>query len=217
MKRKCFCILFAFIFVLFLASPLFSALVGANALSSEEIAELREKYPEKPTLHALANYVAPFSFSREANDADDILYGKVLQSNPTQRYTVHTVYVLDTARGTIKAGQKIEVVERFGYEFSYITKGDCFVAPVWEWADDENRRQMYPNSMFYVTDDGYVLSVFDESDQFVNYDLKIHSGMTVQALLRKYIAKDGVPAAGAFETIDEIRAWLARYRYDPYG
>lgn len=217
MKKQFIGVAFAFVLVLFLASPLFEYAVGANTLSAEEIAALREEYPQKDTVNPLTGYLYPFTFSREAQRADTIIYGEVMKSSKIRFGILHTVYVFDSSRGGVNNGTRIEVFERQGYEAFYLQTGDRFATPLWKKEGEETRWDLYPNSMFYVTDDGYVLSVFDESDRFLNYDQKIHSGMTVQALLRKYRAWDGMLSPEDFETFEEGCAWLDSMGYLTYG
>lgn len=218
--KKCNRIIAAsFLLVLFLASPLFDYAVGSLPLSKEQIADLREEYPLIHMENPFADYYTARCFSRSAQKADTLIWCDVTDYTtvPISGSTAYIVRIIDDSRNLFVKGSSLELRRGSSCLKREIEPGEQFAVPIVCFEDRERPFSLIDSEeMFYVTESGYVLSVFDESNGWINYDKKVHSGMSVHTLLRKYIAWDGVPEALDFETMEEAEEWLRQRGYYPY-
>lgn len=210
-----------FLLVLFLASPLFGGLVGAIPLSEKEVENLREEYPYIYMQNGFADYEIPWThcFSRNAQKADTIVYCEVIEITRVPIYATpaYIVRIYDDSHNLFRPGELVELRKGVDWLKRELVPGDRLAVPVHRFFENDKAYGLvHSGEMFYVTGSGHVLSFFDESDRWINYDRKIHSGMTVQALLRKYIPWDGVPSARDFKTPNEADNWLKQWGYYPY-
>ena len=191
------CLILAVIFLI----PLINK--APAPLSADEVAALRKQYPiysgENPSVFmrhpALEEYIA---------DSDTLVYAEVLDDpfyseeeistgipefdkkggNLNVAFFAYSVSVLEDTKHTLKKGDVIILSQNAMFEETYpkLKKGMKIAVGI-EHIEDSGVPPQYGymvDGMFYVTDDGYVMSVFSEENQ------KTRSGRHIKSLLREF-------------------------------
>lgn len=139
------------------------------------------------------------------SDCDTFVYGEVLEGllysekqlslgdpklemgfdgTSTVKYFIYRISVLDDSKHTLKKGEIIEIRQNTIFEQNYpqLEQGMKIGLGVAR-SNEETEFPRYGymvDGMFYVTDDGYAISVFSEENQ------KARSGLHVKDLLREF-------------------------------
>ena len=102
-------------------------------------------------------------------------------------YFTYRVSVLEDSRHALKKGDIIEIKQNILFEQNYpkLEQGTRISLGIsrLERTESERSKLVYDYStdgMFYVTDDGYAISVFSEENQ------KVRSGLHIKNLLREF-------------------------------
>lgn len=168
-----------------------------DRLSEAEVEALRTEYPicgkvipPMTTVHAL-------TFEEAKEHADSFIYGTVegditfYTKRPIycgvgdvqDRYK-HTVSVIEDTGGMLRRGEKIELVEKIEY-VDYnprLTDGMKIVVPIRLASVDKKQFAFSVEGAYYVTDDGYAVSAFDEDRAMMEEPL---SGIRVEKLMKE--------------------------------
>lgn len=175
-------------------------------LSQEEIAELRQTYPvQAGSLDGLTSS-AQVNFKDRVRPDDAFVYAEIVgdaeffnikTEHPVEiqnkydllgydtsvLYLSYEVKILDDARGKHKKDNVIKVCApaTHFYAMNELQKGDRLVFPSSPSSIIDGYWAFSAREIFYVTEDEYVFSNFDESDGLVT-----RTGRTVQSLLREF-------------------------------
>lgn len=201
------------IFGIFLASPL-NRLPNSTSkkLSESEIENLRAEYPIFSSSPDFLD-VKPMSLDEVISLADTFVYGEVIGNsseyekeidiqfpaikekheklgidNKVIFYEVPIKIIYDS-EGIMNEGKKITIVQNiiFKKHSPNLQKGMKFVIPLSPEIKAEGVPKRFDytrDGMFYVTESGYTLSVFDEtSNQFKNRNNLTTSGIKVEDLM----------------------------------
>ena len=195
-----FCLILAAIFII----PLINK--APAPLSADELAALREDYPiysgENPSV-----YMRHLALDEYMEDCDTFVYAEVLDGPFYSEeeistgipefdekggllhvsYFTYRVSVLEDSRHALKKGDIIEIKQNILFEQNYpkLEQGTRISLGIsrLERTESERSKLVYDYStdgMFYVTDDGYAISVFSEENQ------KVRSGLHIKNLLREF-------------------------------
>ena len=184
MYKKRFWVVSVFLWVLLTALTACSA--PADRLSSEEIEALREDYPLCSYPELVEIMYVPIEENIER--ADTFVYGEIIgeaepdDSSIWERFR-YTVAVIDDSEGLFEKGETVIFSENVMLrsmipEFS---NGMQFIAAYRVGEEEKNNGHFMLWSMFYVTEDGYVIASFDET--LMGSEL-ILSGMRVEDTLQ---------------------------------
>lgn len=145
-------ILFGLFFLLTFISLLFLHPAAPLALSTEEIAELREKYPIQNKVDPFATFETPSL--AEAAQEHGLLYVETIRYHHLGTYGAR---VIADSKNRIAPGEEIDLkLKLFGFLPSLEVGTQILVPAV------ENRHGIWEAHSFllhYVTEDGYILSV----------------------------------------------------------
>lgn len=205
-RKLCFFIIPVF-FIVGLTGYFIVENKSGQRLSEEQIAEWRQEYPICGLhLPPLVDMGVP-SFDQVKENADTFVYGTVTGEMSTYTEYISTgSSVLDTKRqnagvsdaytfyeypisviedtaGLYKAGDCITIAANMVFvDYNpQLSEGMKVVVPVIQDSDKPGRTQFGVQGMYYVTEEDYVLSAFEESAM----DMKPMSGMKVGELLKK--------------------------------
>lgn len=155
-------------------------------LSVEEIEVLREQYPiygiKLPELLCMASY----SFEDAVEMSDTLIYAEI--TGDYQNYTENVaewreypVTVIEDTDGVFDGGEQIFInhTEILKDYYGTLTKGMKIIVPVHKEDGAESRYNYSVIGMYYVTEDGYVISAYDEE----KLAERIYSGMKVEQFL----------------------------------
>lgn len=165
--------------------------VPTDRLSPEEIEALRETYPLCGTPDIVdGNWNVPVEEYIER--ADTFVYGEV--RGDVQYYTkdvalmtvefyAYTLSVFADSEGLYEKGTEITLHNNMWLKnmMPELQDGMRILAVFNAGTEDEYRSSFAPSGLFYVTEDGYVLSTFDETDTGTKIPL---SGMPVEEALK---------------------------------
>ncbi len=182
-----------------------------DRLEEAQIAELRNDYPicglEAPGMIDLV----PLSLSEVKARAETFVYGEVIgefdiystklstgntaldeqrqENGIIDEYSFYeyTISVIADTEGILKKGEKITISDNaiFMDYNPKLSDGMKVVVPIMRRDNDVVNRAYYTTSgMFYVTDDEYVISVFDENTT-TSKAKDLLSGVNVDVLLKK--------------------------------
>lgn len=177
-----------------------------DRLTEQQIAFLRDKYPiyglkTPPTVD-----MAPPSLESGIRVADTFVYGEILEELPTyekyipfgipafdgktegkglsntETFYEHSVLVISDSEGLYEKGDVITIAANiiFKEHNPELKSGMKFVIPVSKDDDKEGRTQFSVSGMYHVTDDGYVISAFDEATSKQKL-----SGIKVESFFKK--------------------------------
>ena len=194
------CLILAAIFII----PLINK--APAPLSADEVEALRAAYPIYSGDSPVVSMRHP-TLEEYMSDCDTLIYGEVLDGpfhSETELSTgipefdekggmlqasffTYRISVLEDSKHTLKKGDVIEIKQNAVFEQDYpkLEKGMKIAlgASRLERTELERTKLVYDyltDGMFYVTDDGYVMSVFSEENQ------KTRSGRHIKDLLREF-------------------------------
>ena len=180
-------------------------------LEETQIATLREKYPicglEVPATLSMTH----LSLDQVKNYAETFVYGEivgdfetystklstgniVLDENRKENglsdeysYYEYTISVINDTEGIIKKGEKITISDNVIF-MDYnpkLSDGMRVVVPImWRDEDVPTRAYYTVDGMYYVTEEGYAISAFDENATYSKSKDEL-SGVKVDTLLKK--------------------------------
>lgn len=160
-----------------------------DRLSEEQIAALRAEYPIRTTLYPpYVNVMYP-SLETTKKIAASFVYAEVIKVEIVAEredctFCDYTFSVIDDTRNKLKKGEKIVFSDgtRDGiYTIPLLKEGMKIVFPVMK-HESEDQYQYMKGCEYYVTDDGYVMSAFDEERAEVTPPL---SGIKLKKLMRE--------------------------------
>jgi len=155
-----------------------------SRLTDSQIASLRETYPIYGVkIPPLIEMHTP-AFTEVKNSVETFVYGEVVG----EAQTYHKLYdfyeyplsIIKDTKGKYQTGDHITITANKIFE-DYnpkLSAGMKVVVPVTADTEVAGRTHYTVIGMYYVTEDGYVLSAYEESD--VNY-----SGLKIEELLKR--------------------------------
>jgi hypothetical protein len=173
-------------------------------LTTEQIAELREKYPiygievppmvdmRSPTLEETIEKAESFVYGEVVGDYTtyykNVSTGheeldakrKANGINDVYEFYEYTITVLDDTEGKHTKGEEITITANSDF-IEYcppLSDGMRVVVPVIQTKDKTSRYYYGVEGMYYVTEDGYAISAFDE----VRLAKTVYSGITLEEL-----------------------------------
>ena len=176
-------------------------------LTMEEIVSMREQYPvydgNPPmlsmvdiSLNDLKKITDSFVYGEVTGDASTYSFvnltgdaewdNKMAQVSPNNKTTFfeYPITVISDSEGKYKEGEKITITANtiFKDYLPKLTKGMKVVVPVVRDKDKKGRTHYCLDGMYYITDEGYAISAFDESTA----QMKIsYNGIKVEDLLKQ--------------------------------
>lgn len=176
-------------------------------LSKSELAQLRKQYPiYGPTIsQELIDAFGKEAYIEQYHEkTENFIYGEIVGEHTTfwrNQYTgkeaekscgnnwkelmEYTMIVSDDTNGIFEQGDEITLVSGIGSGLvaglPVLAEGMKVVIPVYQDSFKESRYWWSEVGMYYVTEDGYVISAFDE--ETLSY--KVYSGIKVEELLEK--------------------------------
>ena len=188
--------------IYFLKSP------QQERLSQTEISELRDEYPicgvEVPpnismrtlSLEEVKQHVDTFVYGEVVGDIHT--YDKKISTGYSEldekekskglsniyHFYEYTITVIDDTEGKYSKGEKITIADNTDF-ISYnpqLKDGMKIVVPVQKDEKVDGRHGYFVQGMYYVTDEGYAISAYDESASKVTRSL---SGVKVSQLLKQ--------------------------------
>lgn len=186
-KKRIILIVVAVVTILLIAAAFLSKPdTPANCLTAEEVAALRGQYPICRGVHPIIS-VKKVSLEECIELSESFVYAEA--TGEINRYGSYgypfyeyALIVIKDTEGIFKKGDKITIAANAEYFEPYdpkLEKGMRVVVPVVRDSDVEGRTWYDREGMFYVTDDEYVISVFEEEAG------NEKSGMKVDALLNE--------------------------------
>lgn len=179
-----------------------------SRLSEAEITLLREKYPVCGLNVPVGLSMNKLSLSDAKNIAETFVYGKVVGDVKT--YTVnlstgnstldekrrengisdefdfyeYTIVVIDDTEGIKKKGENITIASNMVFKDYHpqLSEGMMVVVPVVADKKVPTRNSYTVHGMYYVTEDGYAISAFEETDTLPR---NMTSGVKVEKLLEQ--------------------------------
>lgn len=177
---------------------------GTDKLSDAEIADLRDEYPINYQDSGLATTI-DISLKEAISYADTFVYGRILGAIDEYTENIgsgisaiddmhadvggmdefsffgYTIEVIEDSEGLFSEGDLlyIEANTLFADTIPDLDRGMQMIIPVTDWQTETktNRYNFARTGMYYVTEDGYTLSVFQE------YATESLTGHTVQQTL----------------------------------
>lgn len=197
-NKKNICLL-SFTFVILSSSfYIIRITTKSDRLTEYQIDSLRSEYPiceEDPETVSIRK----LSLDEWIDVADTFVYGKA--TGPVKHFNVtvdtgntafdaklnanginnsyeffeYSLTIINDSEGIMKKGDTITISANSIFEEYYpkMTNGKYFVVPVRKDPKAEERYTYTADGMFYVTDDGYVLSAFEENSIAKNSGLKV--------------------------------------------
>lgn len=163
-----------------------------DRLSQKQIEKKREEYPicDGVIINPLID-VMTMTMEQHRWQADTFVYGEVVSDAFSSESSQYEMAVIDDTEGVLQAGEMISTDYRpsmFDYEL-YPTDGMKLVAMVDCWG--EKKEWCFSMDMlYYVTEDGYVISTFDEDEKVGSLGYRVSesalSGLTLEDFLRKF-------------------------------
>lgn len=181
-----------FIITVVLIASIFAIAQPEEKLSKEQISALREQYP----IYGDINKISPLievaqvktTLEEISKRADTFIYGEVTEEVPVySKYSYAQFYgyklkVISDTENKFSLNDEITIVANTEFK-DYnpsLFKGMKVVIPVAE-SKSQQGKYNFDVFMYYVTEDGFVLSAFDES----KYLDKEYSGIKVEKLLEE--------------------------------
>lgn len=183
---------------------------GEQRLSESEISKLREKYPvcgDIRTLPPNGDLLVPTWEKVKAREdtfiyctigGDMTTYDQYISTgNPeldkkrqengigdVYKFYEYPITVIEDAAGLFQPGDKLTIASNMDFvDYKpHLSKGMKAIVPVIRDMDVESRMQFGVNGFFYVTEDGYVLSAFDEQKASIKTTI---TGEKVDVLLKE--------------------------------
>jgi len=179
-----------------------------DRLSEEQIAELREEYPiccvavpptiyyVKPTLKEIKEQSESYIYCEVVGEMSthyvNASTGKVELDekrkangiNDVFEFYAYTVVVIDDTEGKYKKGETVTIAANAGFK-DYdpkLSDGMKIVCPVSRDKKNEWRSYFGGDGTYYVTDDGYAISAFEETS---TYSRRSFSVIKVEELLKE--------------------------------
>lgn len=181
-----------------------------STLSESEIAELRREYPvcgDIRTLPPNGDLLVPTWEKVKARedtfiyctiDGDMTTYDQYISTgNPdldkkrqengigdVYKFYEYPITVIEDAAGLFQPGDKLTIASNMDFvDYNpHLSEGMKAIVPVIRDMDEETRMQFGVNGFFYVTEDGYVLSAFDEKQASIKTAI---TGEKVDVLLKE--------------------------------
>ena len=171
-----------------LLADLVDGFCAEKQMPAEEIEALRDKYPvygiKVPELLCMVSY----TFEEAVKMADTIVYGEV--TGDYEKYFAdivewyeYPVSVIKDTEGLLPEGEQIYInhTEIMKDYYGPLSEGMRIIVPVIKDDDGENRYNYSVIGMYYVTEDGYVISAYDEA----KLAEQVYSGMKVKQFWEK--------------------------------
>ena len=184
------------VFLAFLAVLCVLALMFAfpqeERLTSTQIENLREQYP----IYGDINKISPLievaqvetSLEEISKRADTFVYGEVIEEVPVYsiysyaKFYGYRLKVYNDTQDKFSSGEEITIVANTAFK-DYnpsLSEGMRVVVPVAEFKSQQGKYN-FDVFMYYVTEDGFILSAFDEKKMLD----KEYSGIKVEKLLEE--------------------------------
>lgn len=171
---------------------IFTFLQKEERLTSQQIENLRERYPVYGDINKLNPLieiaVVKTTLKELAERADTFVYGAVLEEVPV--YSVYSyakfygykIKVYEDTEGKFSAGEEITVIANTEFkEYNpSLAEGMKIVIPVAE-SKSQQGKYNFDLCVYYVTEDGFVISAFDEK-QILD---KEYSGLKVEKFIQE--------------------------------
>lgn len=177
-------------------------------LSADQIATLRDKYPLYGDMSTVMGSMRYMTMSEVIADHDTFVYGtvegemsmysKYISTGDPQldekrkengitdiySYYSYTISVIEDSEGIYKAGDKIEIESPAAFiDFNpHLSDGMKIVVPITRDSESDTLTYFVAEGMYYVTEDGYVLSAVDEDLMRMKEPL---TGVKLEKLLTK--------------------------------
>lgn len=174
------------------AVVLIFAFTEEERLTSTQIENLREQYP----IYGDINKVSPLiemavvktTMEEISKIADTVVYGEVIEEVPV--YSVYSyakfygykLRVFEDTQNKFASGKEITIIANTEFK-DYnpsLSAGMKVVVPVAEFKSQQGKYN-FDVCMYYVTEDGFVLSAFDEKEMLD----REYSGIKVEKLLKE--------------------------------
>ncbi len=207
LKKRIFLVtIFALVFAISVCC-LYTFNNTSQRLSKTQIAKLREQYPVCGIDVPDGLYLKKFSLNEVIEETDSFVYGEVLGDVSTYSVALstgnkalddkrkangisdvfefyeYTVSVIDDTEGKYTKGEQITIssnAEFLNYNPSF-SDGMKIVVPVIRNKDKPTRHSYTVDGTFYVTEDGYAISAFEEDSR----SRVALSGIKADALLKE--------------------------------
>lgn len=161
-------------------------------LTQEQISEQREQYPICGVEFNPTICVSPFGLEQWLWQAETFVYGEVVGNEFSSESSQYEMSVIEDTEGMLPVDNMISTDYRQGmvdYEL-YPTDGMELVAMAAIATYKEEDEWYFDMHMpYYVTEDGYVLSTFDENEKLGGLGYRVAesalSGLKLEDLLRK--------------------------------
>lgn len=177
-------------------------------LSADQIATLRDKYPLYGDMSTVTGSMRYMTMSEAIEDSNTFVYGtvegemsmysKYISTGDPQldekrkengiadtfSYYNYTLFVIEDSEGIYQAGDKIEIESPVALiDFNpHLSDGMKIVVPITRDSESDTLTYFVAEGMYYVTEDGYVLSVVDEALMKMEEPL---TGVKLEKLLTK--------------------------------
>lgn len=159
-----------------------------HRLSGEEIAELRQQYPMYGKKFPELAAIVWFSFEDVLKMADTVIYGEVtgdyeVYEGDVAEWYEYPVSVIEDTKGLLSKEEQISINHTALLKEYYgeLSEGMKIIVPVIKEKNGTNRYNYNVIGMYYVTEDGYVISAYDEESRAD----KVYSGMYVERFLKE--------------------------------
>ena len=161
-----------------------------DRLTEAEIAALREEYPIRKTIYPSYLSVTYPTLEIDKKFADTFVYAKVTKAEIVAEwedaiFCDYTFTVIDDTRNKLKKGEKIMFSDGGTRDIIYtiplLKEGMKIVFPAMK-LESEDQYQYMKGCEYYVTDDDYVISAFDEEKANVSPPL---SGVKLKQLIKE--------------------------------
>lgn len=164
-------------------------LQGMNYVDEKFVDEaLRDQYPiygvKAPELAAMPWY----SFEDIVEMSETFIYGEITGDstaylNDSVECYEYPVSVIEDTEGLFTGGEQISInhTEIMKDYYGVLSEGMKIVVPVIKDDDGSNRYNYSVIGMYYVTEDGYVISAYDEEERAD----QVYSGMNVKKFLEE--------------------------------
>lgn len=182
--------------------------INSHRLSDEEIAVLREQYPvcgvdvpegismKKASINEVKSAAETFVYGEVVGDmktysvklstGNSMLDQKRENNGISEEYDFYeyTISVISDTEGKKEKGENLTITANkiFKNYNPQLREGMKIVVPVVTDDDNQTRNHYIVDGMYYVTEDGYAISAFEESTV---YSRKLKSGVKVEELLKE--------------------------------
>ncbi len=181
---------------------------SSDRLSDEEVAALREQYPVCGISVPEGVSIKKIPISEVKNSAETFVYGEVVGNVKTYSVKLstgnnildekrrdngiseeydfyeYTISVISDTEGKKERGKNLTIAANKIFE-DYnpkLSEGMKIVVPVVTDDDNPTRNHYIVDGMYYVTEDGYAISAFEESTV---YSRQLMSGVKIEELLQE--------------------------------